>query len=70
MWNRVNPNFDVDAILPYRMRLIVCYTLEGKAGIGEAYVHDGVWYWWSNQVKIQDQYTLIGWTLFPEELLK
>lgn len=73
MWNRVEgeKGFDTDAVLPFRERLIVCYFHEGKKGIGEAYVHDGVWYWWdltdtNCKVKVQESYTLILWTLFPK----
>ena len=70
LWNRIEgpKGFDVDAILPFRERLIICYYHEGKKGIGEAYVDEGVWYWWTPadiKVKVQDDYHLVLWTLFP-----
>lgn len=71
-WNRVEgpKGFDSDSILPFRERLIVCYLHEGSKGIGEAYIDNGIWYWWDNtntnsKVEIQKTYNLILWTLFP-----
>lgn len=72
MWNRIKEpkGFDTDAILPFRERLIICYYHEGKNGVGEAYVDNGIWYWWNNsdtneKIKIQKEYRLILWTIFP-----
>lgn len=76
MWNRVSgpKGFDTDSTLPYRERLIVCYFHEGRMGIGEAYVDDGVWYWWDNtqtncKVKINESYELNLWTIFPHDMM-
>jgi hypothetical protein len=68
MWHRIT---DLD--VPYRERLIVCYNHEGKRGVGEAYVHDGKWYWWDNtdtnaKVKVQEDYQLVAWMSFPYDL--
>jgi hypothetical protein len=76
MWNRIEgpKGFDTDAVLPFRERLIVWYFRIGEAygtyGIGEAYVDNGIWYWWDSnntncKAKIQENYQLILWTLSP-----
>ena len=77
MWNRIigPKGFDTDVTLPYRERLIVCYVHEGRTGVGEAYVDNGIWYWWDNtltnaKVEVLHDYQLIAWTLFPHELVK
>ena len=54
MWNRVDPSlpnnggFDQDKVLPYRERLVIVYTYQGKLAVGEAFVHNGEWCWWGN----------------------
>lgn len=75
MWNRiVGPKgFDTDAVLPYRERLIVCYVHDGYPGTGEAFVDNGIWYWWdkySNKVKVEmENYQLVAWTPYPWNLV-
>ena len=88
MWNRIDhtpgsKGFDADKPLPYRERLVVVYLHTDAAGItgetrelrgvGEAFVHDGEWYWWNTGehpktwVKVQSSYKIIAWTEFPHQ---
>jgi hypothetical protein len=80
MWNRVEgeKGFDADAVLPYRERLIVIYSVPAisqTCGVAEAYVHDGEWYWWDGTtnavaMKIPSTHEIKAWTIFPHELVK
>jgi len=70
MWNRVigPKGFDTDSTLPYRERLIVCYLRQNKIEVGQAYVHDGIWFWWDSNCEIQEDYQIVAWTRFPLEV--
>jgi hypothetical protein len=77
LWNRIigTKGFDVDAVLPYLERLVIAYVdNKGARAVGEAFVHDGEWYWWDNHpfepVKIDtDMIKIKGWTLYPHDLI-
>lgn len=66
MWNRIHLNdFDYDKVLPYRTRLIVIF--QDRKQVGEAYVHNGEWYWWHSKSKMECQ--PIAWTEYPEQFV-
>lgn len=77
-WYRVlNDNFDAEATLPYRQRLLVLYKHlyrdQVQNGVGEAYVTNGEWYWYDNTgtmctKKVQPTYCIKAWSLFPLHL--
>lgn len=81
IWNKVNqdlPNntgFDETSVLPYRERLIIVYfhkdNIAADYVVGEAYVHDGKWFWWdSSHPKDRKEidptkYKIMLWTKMP-----
>ena len=80
-WYRVlNGNYDAEATLPHRQRLIVLYKHlhrdQMQTRAEEAFIHNGEWYWWDStdigpmcRKKVPPTYNITAWSLYPLHLL-
>jgi hypothetical protein len=66
-WNGVfgEKDFDAESIVPFRERLIVIYNNDlGEECLGEAFVHDGKWFWWKDKTEFLHKVKF--WSKFPQ----